>query len=521
MNDPVALGSLVAKAQSSTALVVVLTALAIAVGTRLLTGKAESGPKDARIPPTPGFWVPYLGHVPEMAWDAGRFLARLRDTYSQGIFSLHLRGSTHTFVYRRELVMALVGKNGASADEDWMGDVLLQSSFGVSRPDMANARTALRYIRAKDGVLLAGSTLEELVGATVRHLRATAADLVTFNSSPADQADWERLAEADVTESADGTTYVEADLLELVRAFTSQTVNTALLGSNFTSNFDDFAQVIGHFDAGFLSLAAGVPSWVPWYPMQRARGARRRALSYLREFGEAMEGYLDGGEPGIKWQDMDDVSKLIKERAKVYNEHRLPIGVRAASDLAMAWELTTTISPLIFWVVLELCRDTVLLAQVREEMAPYVQVLQPENEFGKGVWIAPAIKSLDVQGLVRSCPLLVSAYVETVRLYACAGSSWRIDQDTLLKDHATETSGYFLQKGTYVHAPREMPQLDPRHFPSPQEWQGTRHIRESADKDGRVSRKVDMEAIRPHGKCRSTSPQGLRTVGLLPLSLYA
>ncbi|KAF4126105.1 Cytochrome P450 [Geosmithia morbida] len=449
---------------------VAVALMAVALTTRLLSGRTASTTGAVTTPPPmPGYWVPYVGHSLHVSFqDAGRFLARLAGAHPGGAVSLQLMGQQHTFVHDRDMARAL---DPSSGDGRWFAERLVVSGFGL----LSSYKSALRQV-----LELAVDT-SDLASAATHHLVASIADLVSFNSY-ADQMEWERLADADTVGSDGGDeTHVEANLMDLVGAFTAQSVTSALLGTNFATNFPEFPGILARIDSGMSARS----SW-----SQKARSARRQGQWCLYEFHDALDKHLagQGVDPGVRWQDMDDVSGLIRERAILYRNLGLSLSARAAIDLAVAWELSSQVGMLTSWMAFELYRDLTLLAQLRAETGDYVRCVQPENGFGTGVWIAPSV-SIDTDSLVARCLLLRSAYVETVRLYTCTGSSMRLKEDVTVP--RVDKGSYLLRQGTYVDTAQEMYNLDERRFASPDEWQGGRHIKDGA---------VDMDAATPYGE---------------------
>lgn len=484
-----------AKAQQPTTLAFVFTLLIITLTTRLITGKPESGKDGARIPSTPGYWFPYLGHVPEMAWNTDGFLASVRNKIPGGIFCLHFFGQSHTIVHRPQLSKSLVNKPHSVADEQWIGQHLMMSNFGFRKSDMALFWKMFPDVHSQYKYLYSEPSLSELVNATIKQLKSNIADLITFNTWPSDQMGWEQLAEAEPVETALGQV-MEADLMELIKNFVAKTAHPALFGTDFAENFPDLPELIWIFDEAFILLAMNFPSWVPLPKLRRAHLARRRMASYFHEYHEALEKHFNGEDPGARWQDLDNVSIMVKERTKTYREHGMPMEARAACDISIAWAMHANSSPLVFWMLYELFRDSVLLEQIREEISPYIQAAQPKNEFGMGIWIPPRLKEVNIDGLVTKCPLLKCAYVETMRMYTGSWSIKWIKEDTLLQDGE---ESYLLRKGTYAHANQELHQFDPLAFPDPNEWQARRHLRESVDENGKTILTADLGNIRPFG----------------------
>ena len=495
-NTRQAVGAVTAKVQGN-GRVLALISLAVCIVTRLLSGRPESGQKGTWSAATPGYWLPYLGHLPQMVWDVDGFLCRLRDHYPKGVFSLWLMGQTHTIVHKPQLSTQLMNKPHSVANEEWISEHLMVSNFGYRESDKPAFWNIFSEIHGLYSYLLAEEPLRKLVNTTAQTLKTSIADFVTFNSSPADQTDWERLANTDVVQNSSGETCVEADLMELTKNFVGSTANPSLMGTDFANNFPDFPSLIWDFDAAFVMMAMKLPFWTPYPPFQRARAAKHKILTYLDEFHEALEKHLNGEEPNLKWQDLENVSELIIERVKLARKHDIPVRMRSANDCGLTWAMNANSSPLVGWMVFEIFRDPILLEQIREEILPYVEAVQPKNEFGLGVWMPPRLTKLDVDGLVNHCPLLKSAYVETLRLYTGVWSIKWLEQDTTLGGRSDDA--YLLTKGTYAHATQEVHQLDPTYFPNPHEWHGARHVKESAGEDGKIVRKSDLGTIRPYG----------------------
>lgn len=484
------------KAEQPAFVATLLTIFALLLTTRLFTPKRESGSPGARIAGSPGYYIPYLGHVPQMSWDTDGFLASLRSPFPSGIFSLHLMGSKHTFVHKPQFSTQLMNKPQSVADAMFLHEHLMVANFGYSKEDMELSHKSYNDVYPLFSLLMSGDALKAMVNNTARNLKTMIADFVTFNSYPADQSEWERAAEADVVEGSNGDKWVQADLVALSKNFIAHAANPSLFGTDFCVNFPDFAECIWEFDASFVLMAMRIPWWLPIPKLNRAKRAQRKLRSYLSEFHEAYQKYMRGEDPGHRWNDLDNVSALVKSRSEQYEKHGFPMATRAGFDLGLLWAMNANSSPMVYWILLHICRDVVLMEQIREEIAPFVQAVQPKNDFGMGVWIPPRIEHLDVDGLITKCPLLKSAYVESMRLYTGSWSIKWINQDTTV---GRGDDAYLLMKGEFAHAPQETHQLDPAYFPDPMEWIGDRHVREEVDKEGKKYLTADLGTIRPYG----------------------
>ncbi|KFA67774.1 hypothetical protein S40285_04501 [Stachybotrys chlorohalonatus IBT 40285] len=465
--------------QQPTTLSILVSLVVILVTTRLLSGNASSPRNGPRQPPSPAYWVPYLGHATGIATNYGGYLTGLRDKYPEGIFSLPILGRAHSFIYRPSLIDQLRNARRPASGPSWFSSHLLKSVFSLPRQDWEAFETMHREHGTELADLVSRS-LDEMTSKLLRQLTTHVPDFVSFNSYPSDQMDWERVAGADVIDDPKDGRFMEVDLTELTRGFVAHAANGATFGTDFMYNFPDFWQLLWTFNDGFGLLALQLPAWIPWPRAQRAKVARRKLLSYAAEFHDALDKHFEQDESSPQWQDLDNVSPLVLRRAELYRQYKISREGRAAFDLALAWELNARVDMLIFWMLFELYRDPVLLEEIREEIAPYVRVVQPENEFSLAVWVPPKIEKLDLDGLLSRCTQFRAACVETVRLYSADWTTLRLEEDLLLKDEdEAGPEGYLLKKNTFAHLPTELHHLDPKHFPRPLNWDLSRHTTNS------------------------------------------
>ena len=479
--------------------IAVTVAIAI-ITTRLLSGSRGQNAKDGFLSPSlPPYWAPFLGHIPQMVIGGAGFMPRLLKSHPEGIFSLQLLGSIHSYVTRPAFATVVMNKPESVASEKWLHKRLMLTNFGFAKSDTQLLDEIFPPLHDLYQLLLSGPSLADLTDSTISTLKARIADFVTFNSQPADQMEWEQLAGADVVDDGKGGKVVEVDLMSLTKNFVAHVATPSFFGTDFVANFPDYFQHLWAFDEQFFLLMAGLPSWFPYPPLQRVHRARRKLLSYMEEFHDAMDKHVNGQDPGPRWQDLDNVGYLIRKRMDVYHEHKVQTRVRAAVEMSLTWATNANSNPLIFWSIFELCRDRVLLAQVREEIAPYVEVVEPQNEFGLAVWMAPEFKKLDMDGLLTKCPLLKAVYAETLRVYTNGYTLKYMQQDVTLGKPGDPAGSYMLKEGTYAHVAAEMHQRDPVYYPDPEEWQAARHVKEVVDEKGNKTLTADLGTMRPYG----------------------
>ncbi|KAF5974718.1 cytochrome P450 monooxygenase [Fusarium bulbicola] len=473
---------------------ILVTTIILFVTTRLFTGSSSSSRKDgSKTPPLAPFWVPLFGHAPRIFLSPSSALTRFRDRYAQGVFSLRLFQSIHTFVFRPSLVARLLEQPESIADKECVARRIMMTNFGLEKKDLAAYDKAAPEVYQITKEYLSGSHLDALAKATLRDLDDNAADAITFNSYPTDQMDWERLGNAELLENTGDEKIMAVDFFELMKTFIARTATISVFGTDFVEVYTDIWPHLWIFNDAFHSLAMGVPVWAPFPSSQRARFALKRLLTFMREYHTELDKFLSDEEPATKWQDFHTISPLVRARTEVYRKHGLSIDVRAAFDVALLWATTVNSTSLISWSLFELYQDQVLLSQIREQITPFVKIVQPKNDFGGAVWIPPQVQKLDLEGLVTKCPLLQGVYLETLRLYVGGWSARYLKEDVVLKD---KEDSFVLKKGTFAHIVNDLHHSDPRSFIDAKVWQVGRYLEDTVDKKGVKTQKVNPYTVR-------------------------
>ncbi|KAI3397718.1 hypothetical protein diail_10487 [Diaporthe ilicicola] len=485
-----------------------VTLAVVCITTRILSGNngrpdSRTNSKDAKVAPAVPYWIPYLGHIPQMAFNSGGFLAGLRQLYPGGAFTLNLLGGVHTVIFKPGLTASLINQPAHTVDGHAASRHLMKSAFGYPR-----SKSSMElYDRVRDDLLVLykklslEAPLNQMVDRTVQQLRHNIADFVTFNESEVDQSNWEKSADAATIRDKKGEQVVEADLFELVRNFIAMTANASLFGTDFIENFPRFWQNLWRFDDGFMALGVDLPAFLPIGKAIAARRARSEAMASIRALEYALEADREGKNPGPEWADIDNVNPLIQSRVDdVYRKNNMTIDQRAACEFGLAWAMNANSNPLVFWMLWRINSDAVLLARIREEIAPYIVVEEPAHGFGPGFKAALRIQSIDVQGLVNNCPLLKAAYIETLRVDVSAWSFKMIREDVIISDKDGSSETFLLPKGSYAHGAHELNHMDPDFFPEPKEWYIERHIKwDTNEKGGKRAVGADMGVVRPYG----------------------
>jgi hypothetical protein len=467
-----------------------LALITILLVTKLLSkssGESKIASQDgAKTVPGVSYWIPFLGHIPNMAINADGFLKTLRSRYQNGIFALNFGGTRHNMMFTPGLATALLNQKSSHADAEEVGLSFMKKVFGFPANEMHKYDTALPELSACYKYVMQEPYLGEMVNQTAQKTKQNVGNLVTFMQSPVDQMPWEKTSKIQLFgEEGD---VVEASLLPLVRDFCAFNAMPSIMGSDLLENFPDLFEDVWKLDRGFLLLAAGLPRWTPFPTVTRAHLARHRNLEALEIFHEQLDKHLKGENTSSKWSSLDDVGALVKARAAVYQKHNFSMRARAASEHAIVWAANANSNTLVFWMINRIYSDRTLLAMLREEISPYVEITQTKNDLP--IAELPRISNLDVEGLCTKCPLLKSCYVECLRLDSASWSFKEVKQDFVLQSREKGSQPWLLKKGDFAHAAHDLHNTDPNYFDNPMVWKADRHIKEGT---------ADMGSIRPYG----------------------
>jgi cytochrome P450 len=489
------------KRLDSTWTTAVVALLLLAITTRFISsflGSSKPAQNGSRSVPMIPYWIPVLGHIPQFSFAPQTLLNKARDTYRNGVFALNLGSSTHNIVFSPSMGGSLMNQKHSIANMDSVGKHVMTAVFGFpkSKASMQRYEEALTGLNACYKQILSNPGLEEMVQNTINVTKRNIANLVTFSESRVDQVEWERTSKAETITKPNGEQVVEVSMMDLIRDFIAANANPSLIGSDFVKNNPNFFLDLWDMDRGFKWLATGLPAWLPIPPIWKARIARSRAFNAVLEYEEAMEKAANGEDPGQEWQNLEDVGPVLTQRLDLYRQLNFTMDERAALELSLLWAMNANANMLVFWMLNHIYADETVLTQLREEIAPFVQAVQPQQLFG--VPEPPRIDTFDHEALASKCPLLKSCYVESLRLDA-APWSFRVMQEDLVlpasKDKDAER--FLLKKGTYAHIAHSIHHTDPAYFDDPQAWKADRHIKREAG-DEEIS--VNMGTIRPYGE---------------------
>lgn len=428
-------------------LATIITLIITRITSTLQNKSNRTGQDGANVVPAVPYWIPLLGHIPNMTWDADGFAKALRSIYDGGAFALNLGGSKHNVVYTPGLVAALLNQKRDNADAEEVGLRLMQRIFGFPSSEVKQYHAALPDLLDCYREISVAPGLSNMVNQTVRKTRENINNLVTFLDSPVDQMPWEKVAKVEVQ---GGEEVVEASLLELIRDFCAHTANESIMGSDFLHNTPEFLSDLWTLDRGFLLLATGLPRWAPIPALTRAHISRKKNLERLDIYHENLEKWSKGEDVEPKWSSLDDIGSLVKARLPVYQKHGFSIRARAATEHALMWAANANSNALVFWMINRIYSDRPLLAMLREEVAPYLPMELEKT--GLPISEPPRITFIDIEALCSKCSLLKSVYVECLRLDTAPWSFKVVKETFVLQSREKNSEKWLLKQGEYVHA---------------------------------------------------------------------
>ena len=131
-------------------------------------------------------------------------------------------------------------------------------------------------------------------------------------------------------------------------------------------------------------------------------------------------------------------SELVKTRVKINDDFRIPLMETARIEVAGSQAIITNTLPGAFWMVYHIFSDPAVLESVR-------------NELSKGVRQAEdGTCTIDLTHVKSSCPILLSTFKETMRLYSTSTAT-RIAMEDYQLDNT-----YLFKKGSTIMMPSKV-----------------------------------------------------------------
>lgn len=136
-------------------------------------------------------------------------------------------------------------------------------------------------------------------------------------------------------------------------------------------------------------------------------------------------------------------SELVKARVKINDDFYIPLMETARIEVAGSQAILTNTLPGTFWVVYHIFSDPVVLESIRNELHKGVR----EDDDGT--------YTIDLIYIKSSCPILLSTFKETMRIYSTSTATRIAMEDYRLNNQ------YLFRKGSTIMMPSAVQHTNP------------------------------------------------------------
>ncbi|KAL2073347.1 hypothetical protein VTL71DRAFT_10671 [Oculimacula yallundae] len=439
--------------------------------TRLRTGiekskrQNQTSAPEKNIPILP-YWIPFIGHAPEFAWSFDDLLVKGRDTTKDGIFGIHMMGSKHFMVIMPSLVQQFFKQRSTVlSGQDFIFWICIKY-FGDGGATANTEPAKFKAVHSTLNSLLKEPFLSEATEKTVRLVERQMPTVISFGEKAEGLKEWESMANV----VRDGET-AEVDFFPLVMNYVADVAGNVLMGDDFLKNNPGITQDLWEFDSKFNAFLTGIPIVTPG--LAKAKIAREKLKAAISEWNHAATDHINGKTVDDKWSGISDISETMRIRLKAFQSVDVDEEFAIAQNLALYWGLMVNANKVLFWVLLHIISSPDLLSTIREEIAPFAK-------------FSPATENLqlDVDSLVKSCPVFKGTFFEAMRLYTAGVSYKKVLQDVTLTESAEDAAKfgkpvpqtYHISKGNFLVIPHAVMQTDARIWDQPNSFNPHRFL---------------------------------------------
>lgn len=232
--------------------------------------------------------------------------------------------------------------------------------------------------------------------------------------------------------TADGMESRTIGLTSWLREVITNATTRSVYGPKNPYNDPSVGDAFWEFEAGFMLIIANIlPSIVA-----------RKAIAARNKVAKAIEAYYKAGG-------LEAASKLPKARLEASQGVNIPLHDIAQFEVAGTVALLVNTTPACFWTLFMLHAHPGLREQVRREIDACTETTVTKSADGSDI----TTKTVEITTLKEKCPLLLSAYQETLRYKAMGTSVREVVEDTTL-------DGYLLKKGAMLQMPTRIIHTD-------------------------------------------------------------
>jgi hypothetical protein len=412
-------------------------------------------------------------------------------TSGDGIFSYRMGPSSAYVISMPSLVQQVFAQRGNVLNKvrtlEWFMNAAFDDKFAFR-----DEHEAVHGHHNALNAMLKSEFTTEASGKTARAVEVMAAQLVTQAPwmFPDEEGKpmklWEEAGK--VRFNPDGT--FDANLFSLVTNYMGQIVIDMLWGKALIKNFPNLQADMWEFDKGVHSMLRPFIGKIS-APGRRAIAARERLAVAMKEWYDAVAAKQAGRDPGAKWGALDDISQVMQDRVKVWVDTNASETLQKTNDISVLWGVNVNSNKNVFWMLMQIHSRPTLLSDIREEIAPYVHVSPTGEPSADGY---PKL-CIDVDGLMKHCPLLKASFYETMRMNMAGLGVREIIKNVVLKESAEDAAlfgkkrpqSYTIPAGSTLVIANGPMQMDQRIFAEPEQFYPERFFEEGPDGTTRVT----------------------------------
>ncbi|KAM3077156.1 hypothetical protein ACMFMG_003377 [Clarireedia jacksonii] len=394
----------------------VAAALGICVGIYFILPRNAKSHSGVCEPPSGPTAIPYLGHMIGMARKKFNYYVDLSHKSHLPILTLALPG-VKMYIINNVSLIQFVQKQPRTLAFPPIAAKFASRVCGVS-PEAT--KICMTNVNGEDGNF--GLSMDSHVA--IRDALLPGAGLDQMN----------RLMIENVANSVDslipsGHKIVQIGLSAWLREMITLATTNSVYGPQNPFKRADIRDDFWKYESQLMRLLFGI------FPSILARtGFQARA-----RVAQAFEQYFRAG--GV-----EQASILMRNRYEAGARNGVPEADIARYEVGGSIAILVNTAPALFWLMYFVYADSKLLEDIRKEVGALVEVRRgPHGE---------TIRSLDITNVKTSCPLLLSAFQETLRHRSMGTSVREVMTDTILDGK------WLLKKNSMVQMPSRVIHLD-------------------------------------------------------------
>ncbi|KAF2202619.1 cytochrome P450 [Delitschia confertaspora ATCC 74209] len=391
-----------------------LTGLLIAFAVAFLFNRLLSTKPDPREPPIVQPEIPFIGHIIGLLRHGAAYSHIVSARCNSPIFSLPMLNS-RTYTVTSPHLASHVQRASTSLQFGPLIIPITQRMVGLSKDCMTKFEDANGEQEA------CPSFLDKL------H------EITYFNLSPPEIHNVSAIMLEQLTRRINAMgERTETGLFAWVREQFTAATTFAFYGPENPFILDP--SLIEDFWTWEASMIAIMSSPFPYLTSPKAYRCRERVV-------KAMVSYFKNG----RYKQAD---KLIQERHRLHSEYKISLEDTARSEVGLLFGILANGAVTTFWLLNNVFSRASLLSSIRSEIEQNAVSISPTS-------LDNYTNTISSKSLTSSCPLLNSAYRETLRLSAPMTSSRFVTSDALINNT------YLLRKNSVVQIAGGVIHLDP------------------------------------------------------------